>query len=938
LVRLGKLYQESGEPQSVIDILSKLAEDDETQDVKVGDLYEAVKISRQVGQAKLAASLLRKTIDLNKAEVSKVDTPVQQSRLYAELATAYQENGDRRAALEALEQSIALEPNQISLHLQKADLLVEMDEPANALECLTQALQLDHNAADLHYRMAEVLNLTGELTEAFSHAQLAVTMAERSQETETLFTARLLAADLAYNMLRPQAAKVLLANTAPSAGTPADRFEYACLQAELALETGDIRLAAKPVETVRQLDAEHPRSLAVQARLANLRGDHERGEELLDSAEQALEAMQSEWEHLPLTPRRRLSAAVRGIIRGDRDFGRWEQAENHCHRRLRYAPREPMAQFQIAQVLVERAEWQNLCQALQVRQHAPGVQAVSEEAYRSFEQAIQESERQVQGIGILEGKEGVDLWKDEAWQAFYTWRARGMAAFYPGAQTVQALQEAMRSASPKPDDVAALMMALIAAGEHRRAVQALREEWIMHARHPLVMTVLALAMAPLNPRQGIEVAESAILQASRPGYTRCPEQPMLQFLVAWLAHLAGVHEKAWQFIQKALVAWPDEPRWHVLAADIAQLGERASSMEAELSLEHLQKAVALEPDYASHYLALGRAYQSKGEIDPAIQALDQASRLDAEQPEIWLALAQAQQAVGDLEQAAASAERAIEGLPEAVDPLLIRAELALQMDNPRGAFSRTQAALRIQPDHPQALYLLARCLEALDRPDEALTVLEKAMPLFHNPLPMFLERAHLLRRSRGLDACLAALQELEAEYPKDPELLALLAEWLMEAGKGEAAVQAAQSALQIDQDKFTRQRRAGLHSMIGVSMRRAGQLDQAIYHLNEAIGLVPDNYEAYLELGRSYQERRELKQALKVYQRAINLAGSDYRPYYLAGQVLKDSKDYLAAEAMLRKAAQLAPNEVSVHRLLGAVVALNLVHNRRLVPNEVQGS
>jgi len=33
------------------------------------------------------------------------------------------------------------------LHLQKANLLVEMDEPADALECLTQALQLDHNAA-----------------------------------------------------------------------------------------------------------------------------------------------------------------------------------------------------------------------------------------------------------------------------------------------------------------------------------------------------------------------------------------------------------------------------------------------------------------------------------------------------------------------------------------------------------------------------------------------------------------------------------------------------------------------------------------------------------------------------------------------------------------------------------------------------------------------
>jgi Flp pilus assembly protein TadD len=44
---------------------------------------------------------------------------------------------------------------------------------------------------------------------------------------------------------------------------------------------------------------------------------------------------------------------------------------------------------------------------------------------------------------------------------------------------------------------------------------------------------------------------------------------------------------------------------------------------------------------------------------------------------------------------------------------------------------------------------------------------------------------------------------------------------------------------------------------------------------------------------------------------------------------LKESKDYVGAEKMLRRAADLAPNDVSIHRLLGAVVALNLVHNRR---------
>jgi tetratricopeptide (TPR) repeat protein len=222
----------------------------------------------------------------------------------------------------------------------------------------------------------------------------------------------------------------------------------------------------------------------------------------------------------------------------------------------------------------------------------------------------------------------------------------------------------------------------------------------------------------------------------------------------------------------------------------------------------------------------------------------------------------------------------------------------------------------------------------LDRPAEALIALEKALSLSKNPLSMQMERVQLLRRTKGLEAGVASLQELVAHNPQQPVLMAMLAEWLNEAGRPEAAIQAARLALQEDHGDLTENQQAGLHILIGLKMRSAGQLDQAIHHLSEAVARAPANLEAYLELGRAYQERREFRQALKVYQRAMSVANGDYRPYYQAGLVLKDNKDYVAAEAMLRRAAQLAPAEVSVHRLLGAVVALNLVHNRRLTPTE----
>ena len=176
------------------------------------------------------------------------------------------------------------------------------------------------------------------------------------------------------------------------------------------------------------------------------------------------------------------------------------------------------------------------------------------------------------------------------------------------------------------------------------------------------------------------------------------------------------------------------------------------------------------------------------------------------------------------------------------------------------------------------------------------------------------------------------MRELIDHYKQEPELLATLSEWLSEAGMTEAAIRAARSALRDGEESLSNERQADMHFLIGVKMRGAGQLDQAIYHLSEAVELSEEYLEAYLELAQAYQERRDFEGALAVYRQAINVSRGDYRPYYRMALMLKDNKEYLEAEALLRRAVQLAPDEVNVHRLLGAVVALNLVHNHNLTP------
>jgi Tfp pilus assembly protein PilF len=56
--------------------------------------------------------------------------------------------------------------------------------------------------------------------------------------------------------------------------------------------------------------------------------------------------------------------------------------------------------------------------------------------------------------------------------------------------------------------------------------------------------------------------------------------------------------------------------------------------------------------------------------------------------------------------------------------------------------------------------------------------------------------------------------------------------------------------------------------------------------------------------------------------------------YLACAALLKEAKDYQAAEQMLRKASSLEPRNVNIHRQLGAVLALNLVHQSQEVSSQ----
>ena len=939
LIRLGKVHARFGEVNAALkafrQVVDAFAPDPEILQQAAAGLFALDDSGAAIACLERALELLTEP------------TPA----LLRDLASIQQHSGAIDQALETLDRAVQLDPHDPALHLFKADLLLARERPEAAQACLEHALNLHPQDPEIHQRIALVLRVQGDLGSASEHAgQMRAALAE-TPGTPLALAAGALAADLLRAMLQPERARELLAQTGAARSEIQEAgnrpsLEFYCLAAELALADEEEVAAAEALTAGFELDPDHPRILALQARLFQRRGDASAAQQSMQDALQAIQsALQAgsvgpeelaPGDHgaaipveQPYIGERRPKASIQdlyGVASAALDLNQWDMSLNLLHRAATIAPKEPFGHLELARALVLRAEYQRLCLILNVQAHAPGPSALSEQAARSFESAVREALQSLPDESLSPAKPGE---RGEAASqslqppaALLRWQARGRAIFQAG----QDHREALKSFTGHPEDRAAYIAALSGAGDLvaiDQLFKVAREQAVPdRPEHPLVLAQFALSLG-FQGRRGEDMNEA--LAAARAAADRQPYQPLFHALLARLAQSTSDGEMARNALQTALSLWPDEPRWHAWLAEMHQ-----ATGDAVAAIQHLGRATTLEPRHLPHHLALGEAFIQAGDLPRGIRAFEQAVRVAPQQIEPYMALAHAYLANGDVGKASSSAESAISVAPGQVAPLLLRAEIALKLGDPRSALKRTESALQLQPDNPDTLLLMARALEKMGRAGEAQAVLDKAIPLAPEPLPLHLERVRLLETQQGAEAALPALLELASRYPDEASILARLARSQVAAGQSEAATRTAQRALR-GSAILSLTEQAGLHHLLGRLLWRAGQLDQATFQLNEAARLVPTDVEPFLDLGSVHQERRQGSLALQAYQQAISVAPRDHRPFYQAGLVLKTNRDYQGAESMLRRAADLAPNDLTIHRQLAALVALNLVHNRRSV-------
>jgi tetratricopeptide (TPR) repeat protein len=862
LVRYATLELESGHIQDAQDALSKLPEMD-GYDPDV--LQQAAYLYLRMQEPEAAVENLEKAVMLS-------DQP--SLALLYDLATVYSDTGKIDQAIQTI-QNVVDGCKDIRMHVFHADLLARQNRTQAALISLDKALKLAQATNDcgcdqlagIHQRSAKWLRELGNVASANEQIEKAIEYAPDD------YALRFQAIDLAGAILQDEKASkyaLLPFEAVHCKDMDADGLHLACLSGHLALQDGRIEDAQGLLAACRKIDTDDMWVKTLQARLSAVNGE-------FFSAQDLIQQVVAEIDQHEMQPGDNTLWAARAAF----DACLWDDSIRLFDTYINKFPAELRASFELGKVLVEAGEMQRLCDELGIQAHAPGLDLRDDSTLVRFEESF----------GSVKGL----INPDEA----VRWQARAGLVFNPTLNNLQELAATTRDAM----DAAAMMAGLRVMKDIPAALLAGQG----YEEESGVKLQKALCLVDSDPAAGLAAAESAA--------GKSPSNPIYLAGYAKLAETTGRYEAALSAVETALSIWPDEAQWHAWAGGLAL---KLDDMKA--SIAHWKEAFALQPECAQYAIELGQAFYADGDYILAEEMLGKAVESDPENASAWLSLAYAQRALDKIDKAASNALKSSELDATSVDGLVLASQISQEIGARENALDQARAALHRNPSDPRAIVNLSRILIKQGLPNESLQVIEQSLNEQVENRELLIEQAKLIYQMQGPAASVKLVDKLIETYPEDAEALALHATIQAEIGDLKIAERSAFRSLRIRPDQ------PGLALTLGKLTRKAGQLDQAVHLLSQAISMHPDYIEAYLELGQAYIDRREHNQALVAFGHAMRVAPRDPRGYYQAALILKETKDYPGAENMLQNAAKYAPDDLQIHRQLVGVMALNLIH------------
>ena len=344
--------------------------------------------------------------------------------------------------------------------------------------------------------------------------------------------------------------------------------------------------------------------------------------------------------------------------------------------------------------------------------------------------------------------------------------------------------------------------------------------------------------------------------------------------------------------------------------------------QVDAALIAFQSAVQCDPKLVGAHLAMGEAYNEKGNDGEALSAYTRALDLDSRNApalrgasQIYLRNQMNDKAVATLE--------VLVNVEKADPQARVDLAAAYAATGDRDAAEVTfQEALRLKPGFASALMGLGNLYVKKGQEHDAIALLEKAVAL----APKAFEPRFLLgstyNRLGQFDKALAELQASIRLGGEEAEVYYHLARAYggleRQEDRRQALARFAELTRKSKEDVESHRRALRLVEQ-AKPLVDAGDLRGALVLLEEARDLRPADASLLFRLAGLYFDLQRLHQARNYAQEAISLAPSECLYHYLLGLIEKSAGRWAEARSTLETATHLDPKMAEVHNALGDV-------------------
>ncbi len=362
-----------------------------------------------------------------------------------------------------------------------------------------------------------------------------------------------------------------------------------------------------------------------------------------------------------------------------------------------------------------------------------------------------------------------------------------------------------------------------------------------------------------------------------------------QFARALKVHQSGDLFSAKSLYENILNQHPNHAdTLHLLGLLAAQLGE------FEVSMDWIQKAIALKPDVPVFHNNFGNSLKALGKLDEAVNQYRIALNLQDDYAEAHNNLGSALYKQNNFDEAFQHYAEAVRLQPDYVEAHVNLGLLFLRQNNIDAAIKQFSNVVSLQPDFVQAHWQLGNLHLARKETDIAITHYQAVLQYQPDHVDTLNNLGVAYLKQGKFKDALELFQKALTVDPKHQDARSNLAATFLQQDRFTESAWHYQLYLQLAPDDID------AHYNYAVAAMALGNLEDAIQHFQRTVELMPDHADAHGNLAAIYVKMGKKDQAIDHYQKILAIQPENAAAIYMLGALTK-SKVLPAAPAQYIK-------------------------------------